>query len=322
MQWPHERGPAKYEAALIPTFCKIINGLQPYEPVDLIVSDEEAKLSAGEALKEAGVPQRHVTFRKIPTDNAWCRDNGPMFALADDGLRIIDWGFDGWAKYDYANDNKVPAAVAAGLHIEPIDRNDVIVEGGALEFNGDGVLIASGPCLDARNPSLEREEIERRLMETLCLDQVIWLERYPSDDTLTLGHTDGICRFIDAETVVVGRISDTSDKDRLVYEDAAERIERAEGACLRVERMRVPVEWQKNGQFNRYNYLNWYVANGVVLVGTFGVDECDEAAKATIQGYWPDREVIGIDVRELWWKGGGIHCVTQQQPAWPGSARG
>jgi agmatine deiminase len=155
--------------------------------------------------------------------------------------------------------------------------------------------------------------MERTLREAFGLSRVVWLEKAePPSEDYTGGHLDGIARFISERTVVVGEIVEHDDPVRLVFDDAARVIQ---GAGFSVTRMRIPVEPRGRREFQRGNYLNWYVANGVVLVGTFGRPEWDDAAIAIVRTFWPTREVVPIDVGELWEQGGGIHCVTQQQPA-------
>lgn len=159
------------------------------------------------------------------------------------------------------------------------------------------------------------------LKEAFGLSKVIWLEKAPPrDEDYTRGHVDGLARFIKKKnTVVVGEITDPRDPVAKVFESAAQIIE---DAGFKVRRLPIPVKRRKDGSLDRYNYLNWYVANGVVLVGVFGSPADDRAALARIRRYWPKRKVIGINIREMWQRGGGgIHCVTQQQPAWPVAAK-
>ena len=153
------------------------------------------------------------------------------------------------------------------------------------------------------------------LKEAFGLDQVIWLEKAPpEEEDCTKGHTDGIIRFVDEDTVVIGEVCEPNDAMADVLNDAGSVV-RDVAPGLNVRRMNVPVISPKDGGPSRLNYLNWYVANGVVLVGTFGKDDWDRAAVETIGQYWPSRRVVGVNISELWQAWGGIHCVTQQQPA-------
>jgi len=310
MQWPHTRE----DKHLGPTFARIIKELQPYEAVQVIVSDEKVEATARQVLADQRIPMTNVRFFQIPTDWCWCRDSGPIFICGPDGLTVTDWRFTGWGRTKfYENDDEIPRHVAKRLGMRCV-RLPMVLEGGAIEFNGGGAAITAWPCLHHRNCGMLRERMGLTLQEVFGLEQVIWLERAPSSkEDYTKGHTDGICRFINEDTVVVGRISDQNDPVAKVFDDAAKILSRH--FC--VERMDVPTRLGSDDGIQRGNYLNWYVANDVVLVGTFGQPKWDEKALCTISGYWPSRKVIGVDIQDLWQAGGGIHCVTQQQPAEP-----
>jgi agmatine deiminase len=309
LQWPHSYQEAKYAA----TFSRIVKELYPYERVHLMVPNEEVRRSAQASLGRAGVPIERITFHEIPTDSCWCRDSGPIFVATSNGLCISDWRFTGWGRTKkHKNDDRIPGRVARILGLRRV-RQRMVLEGGVVEFNGAGAAITSWPCLHHRNTSMSRKRMERTLKEAFNLSQVVWLEKAPPrDEDYTRGHVDGIARFIKKKTVVVGKINEPHDPVAKVFESAAQIIK---NAGFKVERLPVPVKRMRNGSFDRYNYLNWYVANGIVLVGVFGSPAHDRAALARIRRYWPKRKVVGINIREMWQQGGGgIHCVTQQQP--------
>ena len=156
--------------------------------------------------------------------------------------------------------------------------------------------------------------MERALKRTFGLSKVVWLEKAPPrDEDYSHGHVDAMARFISEGTVVVGKVENPRDPMAKVFESAAQII-REEG--FKVTRLPVAVVRRRVGGVFRYNYLNWCVANGVVLAGVFGNAKRDRAALARIRRYWPGRKVVGINIRKMWEQGGGgIHCVTQQQPA-------
>ena len=310
LQWPHGRQESKFA----PTLCRIVQALVPHERVDLIVSDADVRRSAQTSLRRAGVPTEQVTFHEITTDSCWCRDSGPIFVADSRGLFISDWRFTGWGRTKYyEKDDRLPRHAAKRLAMRRV-RHRLVLEGGAIEFNGGGAAITSWPCLRHRNRGVSRERMERTLRGAFGLSRLVWLEKAPPrDEDYTQGHVDGIARFIKKNTVVVGEIADPHDPVAKVFESAAEVIK---NAGFKVRRLPVPVRRRRGGSVDRYNYLNWYVANGVVLVGVFGIAAHDRAALARIRRYWPDRKVMGINISKMWQEGGGgIHCVTQQQPA-------
>jgi agmatine deiminase len=290
------------------------------------VSDDKVRLSAARALAKAGVPENDIHYYVIPTDSAWCRDNGPIFALDSTGLVVTDWTFTGWGDQTkcFSNDNRVPAEVAVALGLRR-QVFEMVLEGGAIEFNGRGTALASYCCLAHRNsgdggPAMTRGQMTRTLKDAFGLHTVLWLTERPSRaEDRTRGHVDAIARFISPDRAVVGQTVERRTKAYRAFEDAANVLA---GAGFDVQRLEVPVARNERGERERLNYLNWYVANGVVLFGTFGYPEFDRAARAAIEDFWPGRKAIGIPVTPLWDRGGGIHCVTQQQPAVTSTSRG
>jgi len=309
LQWP--KGEEKHHEHV---FSEIVKAFIPTERVRLIVSDAGVEKSARAVLADAEIPTDNVEFHRIPTDWCWCRDNGPLFALDSHGVFVINWLFNGWGQTkSYKNDDRVPVHVAQTLG-QCVISYEMVVEGGALEFNGAGAVIASRPCLQHRNCYMPDQDIEEVLRKALGVDQVVWLRRFEKDD-LTKGHPDSIARFADATTVIVGEVASQDDPESAVYEDAAERVARA---GFDDRRMPIPGRVTHKGTQMLANYLNWYITNGAVLVGTFGHPDWDDAALAFIadlsKEFWGGRQVVGIEIRALWADGGGIHCVTQQQP--------
>lgn len=303
LQWPR-----RSERRFVTTFCEITRTVQTGELVHIMVSNSPAEQSALETLDRAGVRLAGVQFHRVPTDSCWCRDNGPMFAIDEQGPFIVDWGFNAWGhpEWPHARDDAVPSRVAGRLGLRVVCP-DLVVEGGALEWNGDGVLLASEPCLTSRNPHSSRARIEATLSTALGARQIVWLSRYPSEDEITFGHPDGIARFISHDTVVVGETT-RADADWEVFEHATARIR---DAGLKVRRMAIPGRLDGASA----NYLNWYVCNCGVVVAVFGRERWDCEAIATVRSYFPGRPVVGVRVNDLWRSGGGVHCVTQQEPS-------
>ena len=308
MQWP------KFlEYSYRDNFCSIIDVLQEYEPVRVLVGSNSAMNQARNYLTNHGVPLTNIEWYVMDFNWAWMRDNGPVWSLTRNGLTAQDWGFDGWGglvSY-WSNDDTVPPQVAAVEGVLCEDFNRLINERGTLEFNGIDTLITSWPCLHDRNPAWSMEEMEALFKKAFGVTKVIWILSAPPDD-FTKGHIDGIARFIDEHTVAVARYVDQNDPDAWIYEEAASIIA---GAGLDVVRLDVP------GYVNYHNadmpaiYMNWLVANGVVIMTGFGVPAWDSAAKSTVEGFFPGRDVHVVETLELWYWGGGVHCVTNDQPA-------
>ena len=311
MQWPKGE-----EVSYRENFAGIIRTLQAYEQVNLVVDSTKAQADASKYLQQRGVPLTNIQFQIMPYDWSWMRDNGAIWveqtnAQGAKNLAVQDWGFDGWGRVGGASrkDDAVPRQVAKieGVAVETIP---VILEKGTLEFNGKDTVITSWTCLHDRNPSLTRPQLETVLKSKFGVTKVVWLEGATQDD-ITNGHVDGIARFVNSNTVVVGHYTDQTDPDAAVYENAAATI-RAAG--LNVVRMDISGYVTYRGVEMAANYLNYLVANGVVVASSFGNATFDNAAKAQLQKLFPDRKVVLTDVRELWYNGGGIHCVTNDQP--------
>ena len=222
-----------------------------------------------------------------------------------------DWLFDGWGGEGGPSlkDDEVPAKVASIQRV-PLETVSLTLEKGTLEFNGKDTVITSWPVLHNRNPQLTRGEMEAVLKLKFGVSKVVWLEAVPSGD-LTNGHVDGIARFINENTVVVSRYADQNDPDAAGFEQSAAII-RAAG--FNVVRLDIPGYVQYLGEWLPANYTNYLVANGVVVASSFGNAQFDNAARQQLQQLFPGRDVVLTDTRELWYNGGAVHCVTNDQP--------
>ncbi len=307
MQWPRQN-----EHWSRADHAGIIDALQEYEPIHVLVENATAEDGARAFLEQRGVPLTNLTFHQVPYDWSWMRDNGPVWAVDDGELVVQDWGFDAWGGLDpeHELDDAVPCWVADQTGAR-CDVYELINERGTLEFNGVDTLITSWTCLHDRNPDVSKQEMETLFATAFGVTRVIWLEGASQDD-VTGGHVDGIARFIDEDTVAVARYVDQGAPDASMYEDAAAAIE---AAGLEVVRIDVPGDITYLGTPMPAIYVNWLVANDAVIATGFAHPEWDAAAKAAIEGFFPGRDVHVVDTRELWFSGGGVHCVTNDQPA-------
>ncbi|GJM17917.1 MAG: agmatine deiminase [Phycisphaeraceae bacterium] len=307
MQWPHG-----IESSYRPDFARIIGAIQGYEHLNLLTRTEAARGQAEAYLAARGVPLNNVTFHVTPYNWAWMRDNGPVWVEQGGGLTAQDWAFDAWGGIiaPWNLDDAVPAWVAQTTG-HATDAIGTINERGALEFNGAGALITTWPVFADRNPGMTRAEHEVLFAEKFGVTQIVWLETAPADDEFTGGHVDGIARFIDVDTVAVARHVDQSDVDAPVYEEAVQIISAAGFEVVRID---IPGKVSYQGSQMSANYVNWLVINGAVIVTGFNKPAWDNAAASTIQGFFPGRDVLVVDCREIWYWGGGVHCVTNDQP--------
>lgn len=325
LAWPHQRDdwPGKFEP--VPwVYTEIVRHLTRGERV-CIAAVEEVASEAAEMLARAGVDADRVELLPFPTDRVWTRDSGPIFVRDGADLIALDWHFNAWAKYDnWHDDDELPRRVADHLGVERVQpyagRRRVVLEGGSIDVDGDGLLLTTEECLlsdvQARNPGLTREQLEGVFREYLGVREVVWLNRGICGDD-THGHVDDIARFVAPRTVVAAVENDRGDAN---HEPLAENLERlwafrdGQGRRLEVIELPMPSPLAFDGQRLPASYANFYVANGRVLVPTFN-DARDREALAVIARAFPGREVVGIHAVDLVWGLGTLHCLSQQEPA-------
>jgi agmatine deiminase len=308
-------------------YAEIVRALHPYERVEILCHDGTVREAAREMLAAHGVREDGYRLHVVPNDRVWLRDSAPTTVLRDDGTAVlVDWRFNAWAKYDnYQRDAEVGRAVAriTGLpRIEPVrpDTGErVVLEGGAIETNGQGLFLVTEECLlsdvQVRNPGLDRDGYERVFRDYLGVRQTIWLgEGCLGDDTH--GHIDDVARFVDPDTIVLAYEDDPSDDNHRRSVDNMERLELAGAGAgrLRVVKLPYPRAVEMNGERLPASYANFYIANRVVLVPTFN-DRNDRVALNTLAELMPDHHVIGIHAVDLVWGLGTLHCLSQQQPS-------
>jgi len=324
LSWPHKEAtwPGKFEA--VPgIFATLARHLAEHEEVHINVAGPAMEADAVRALDAAGADQGRIFFHYNPTNDAWCRDHGPIFVRRESGSRqeqaILDWGYNAWGgKYPpFDLDDMVPRRIARELGL-PLHEPGIILEGGSIEVNGQGALLTTEACLlnPNRNPRLDRGDIEEYLRAYLGVSKILWLgDGIVGDDTD--GHVDDITRFVSPETVVTVVEDDPADEN---YEPLRENLERLRemtdqaGRPFRIVTLPMPRPLYHEDQRLPASYANFYIANGVVMLPTYD-PERDAAAAATLRSLFPDRRVVEVDCTDLVWGLGAFHCVTQQWPA-------
>jgi agmatine deiminase len=323
--WPRPEGisfPDKYET-VPPVYAELIRQLVQVEDVNINVWNREMEESVRAILAKHKVPLARVHFHFFPAYEPWCRDHGPIFLLREkEGRReraVVDWAYNAWGgKYPpFDLDDAVPQHVAK-LRGLALFQPGIVMEGGALDVNGQGTLLTTESCLlnPNRNPNLSRTEIERSLRDHLGVRQIIWLgDGIAGDDTD--GHVDDLSRFISPSTVVTVVEADPADENYAPLRENLEVLLAArdqDGKQFRVVELPMPARIEHQGQRLPASYANFYIANGIVLVPTYR-DANDRKAIEVFQREFPDRKIIGVDSTELIWGLGSFHCITQQEPA-------
>jgi len=331
LAWPHHAPdwPDKLDTIRW-VYTEIVRHIAPGEIVRLLVNSGKEKAQARRYLTRAGADIRRVEFIVLPTNRSWTRDSGPLFVrrCVDSKLEtaIVHLHFNAWAKYpNWRKDRRVPDVAAGRLGKQLFEAQangrPFILEGGGIEVNGRGTLIATEECYlsrkkQIRNPGLGRNQFETAVRENLGVTNIFWLgDGIAGDDTH--GHVDDLCRFVNVKTVVL--IDENNPKDAN-YRPLKENWERIQGFRLEdgskpeVVALPMPQPLFFDGYRLPASYANFYISNSTVLVPTFN-DPKDRIALGILGEVFQDRPVVGIHAVDLVLGFGTLHCLSQQQPA-------
>lgn len=329
LQWPHQyQHGLTYRNELDDTWIAMTRVLQEAEKVHIIAYNDTEKQRIITLLANNNIQLTNIDFYLFKTDDVWVRDNGPIYVRNAQGeLLIQDWGFNGWGqKYEYTNCDQIPSRIAKNTNTAVIDLSQIMVnEGGSIEIDPNGVLLATkssvlsqSPQNTVRNPKMTQAQAEQLFATYLGVKKFIWLDGGFSKDDITDMHIDGIAKFVDQQTIITMDKDDlqqwgVSDKDiNTLYQATTSNNQPYHKVFLPLTAENVVTKKGKNLHYQG-SYINYYVANNVVLVPNYH-DSNDVVANQIIANLYPGRKVIGIDVRNLYKYGGMIHCVTQQQP--------
>jgi agmatine deiminase len=310
LAWPHDRGLwGEQLEAVVGEFVALCRALADGgERLELIVHE-----SIDDSSARALLDGLDVGFHGGRYGDIWLRDTAPVFVRRGARTEGVAFRFNGWGgKYLLDGDCEVAAAVAheAGVSLRQLDW---VGEGGALDFNGRGVCLASSACLLSRerNASSSHREIERSLLDAFGVIRVIWLDEVLLGDH-TDGHVDTLARFVSADTVVCAEPASANDPNARAL-DETRRVLEAEDDVKVVAIPCAGAVADANGDPLPASYLNFYIANGVVAVPTYGCAN-DEEAVAGIARCFPERRTVGLSARAILEGGGAFHCITQQEP--------
>ena len=320
--WPGKLGPIPW------VYAEIARVLSAHEPVEILCHSAAVMAAARSALDAHDVRPDRCRLHEGKTDRVWLRDSAPTGVLDDAGkVVLLDWAFNGWAKYpNWQHDAMVATIVSrlTGLPRKTPTRADtgepIVLEGGGIEVNGSGLMLVTEEWLlsnvQVRNPGLTRADYERIFQQWLGIGETIWLgEGCVGDDTH--GHIDDVARFVGPDTIVLAVEPDPADDNHARSLDNLRRLEaastRAGVGALRVVRLPFPRPVIMNGERLPASYANFYIGNGVVVVPTFN-DANDRVALNILADLMPKHRVIGIHAVDLVWGLGTIHCLTQQEP--------
>jgi len=306
-------------------YAEIVRALHRHERVEILCHDETVRQDAERVLDAHAVDAGRIRLNLVPNDRVWLRDSAPTFVWREEKVELINWRFNGWAKYDnYERDEKVGEAIQriTGLPRtmakRPDDKSWMVLEGGGIETDGRGTMLVTEEWLlsdvQVRNPGMSREDYETAFREYLGITRTVWLGNGCAGDD-THGHIDDIARFTPSGNVLLAYEENASDAN---HSSSVDNLARLENAGCRAIRLPYPRPLIMEGQRLPASYANFYVANDIVIVPTFN-DPNDRVALDIIAREHPGREVVGIHAVDLVWGLGTLHCLSQQQPAPPGN---
>ncbi|MEM6365874.1 MAG: agmatine deiminase family protein [Planctomycetota bacterium] len=288
-------------------WADVANELAQYEDVLMVVRRQDRR-AVQRLLDES------IGLVDFPVNDGWSRDSGPMFVIDGKGnRRVSGFTFNGWgAKFPPFDDDALLKGRLCEYLQTPMYPIDFVLEGGAVTVDGEGTVITTEQCLlhPNRNTKHNKSQIEAILNQALGTQNVIWLGKGLEPDPVTDGHVDGICAFVAPGVVMLHTTDDRSDPNCRICQDAKRRLESVVDAKGRqLEIIDVPLDGD-------VSYLNFYIANGAVLVPVTGDPRQDERPMGVIKDFFDGRyDVAGIESNVLAEGGGGIHCITQQVPA-------
>jgi agmatine deiminase len=293
------------------TWAAVAHAVARFEPVRMVVDPA----AVGEARRWLG---GDIELCEAPLDDAWMRDIGPTFVVGERGLGAVDWVFNGWGAQPWArweHDARIASTVAEWAAATIVD-SPLVNEGGAIHVDGAGtVLVTRTVQLDPhRNPGWSQGQVEDELRRTLGVRDVVWVDRGLARDYAefgTRGHVDILATVPEPGTVLVHAQPDPAHPDHAVSRELRETFAR-----WRVRDLPAPRRLRDDEGWVDHSYVNHYVCNGGVVACAFD-DPNDAGAREVLAAAYPGREVVPVDARPLFARGGGVHCITQQQPALP-----
>lgn len=306
------------------TWTAVANAVAEFEPVSMLVDPSETtrarRMLAGS-----------IELIEAPVDEFWMRDSGPTFVVDDERpgvLGAVDWIFNGWGAPEWASWDKAAqhARIVAGAVGAELVSSVLVNEGGGIHVDGEGtVLLTETVQLDPRrNPFADKARVEAEMLRTIGATKAVWLPRGLTrdyDDFGTNGHVDIVATLVSPGRLLLHDQQDPAHPDHAVTRDLrallAEQTDAA-GRRFDIIDLPAPATLRDEEGFVDWSYVNHLVTNDGVVACGFGEEKADAAARAILSDVYPGRRVVTVDARPLFARGGGIHCITQQQPSLEG----
>ncbi len=315
MAWPsngYTLGETEIEADRArQTWANVANAIVRFEPVTMVVNPGDSDIAKIFLDSE-------VEIIELPLNDAWMRDIGPTFVKDEQANKAINWVFNGWGSQDWATwnfDDQIATEISSYTKTPRMD-SPLINEGGGIHVNGKGTILLTETVQlgKGRNESWTKEQVEAELNKQLGVTKAVWIKRGLTrdyDEFGTRGHIDIVACFSDENTILYHDQQNQSHPDYAVSQEVKATLEKTGFSLIPVP---APTILHDNEGPVDYSYINHYICNGAVILCAFD-DPNDQVAKAILEKAYPGREIVLVDARELFARGGGIHCITQQQPA-------
>ncbi len=325
MSWPPIGGPVQGSGDdVAPAWASVANAVAEFEPVTVLATPDS--LAQARSLLDP-----RVTLLNAELNDGWLRDNGPTFVFDDAGVpHAVDWVFNGWGSNLVASDlDAQVASFVAEVAGTRLVSSPLVNEGGGIHVDGEGTVLVTETVQlhDGRNPGWSKADVEAELERTIGVTKVIWLVRGLMGDMQefrpgigTNGHVDVLAAFVRPGVVVVHGQPDPKHYDHAVMEENVARLREAtdaRGRALELITIDAPETTIEDGVAIDHSYINFSFVNDGIVMCSFGDAESDARARDQIQGLFPSRRIVMVDARPIFRNGGGVHCITQHQPAAP-----
>lgn len=321
LTWPHENTDWKPILDEVETlYFQLAKEILKRESLIISCGDSEKVDVIKSVLSKHAFHSLHVSY--IPSNDTWARDHGPITVYHEETARLLDFNFNAWGgKFSFEKDNLINTHLAKidALQQYQDSKVNMVLEGGAIESNGEGVLLTTSECLlsPTRNPELSKSQIEHKLKELLGVKQVLWLDHgYLSGDD-TDSHIDTLARFCAHDLICYVKCNDKNDEHFEALSNMEAQLmsfRQPGGEPYRLVPLPMVEPIIEKGERLPATYANFLIINGAVLFPVYGVKQDEEAIKA-IQHCFPDREIIPINCKTLIKQHGSLHCITMQIPS-------
>ena len=291
-------------------FAEVANTISEFEPVNMLIRAQDVSFAQK-------ILNSDIELHLFNLDDSWARDISPLWVEEVDNnvstARALKFVFNAWGnKFEpYAHDAKVAEHITQ-IAQSKVETYDIVLEGGAIHGNGKGTLLTTEECLlnPNRNPQLNKDGIQAALLKAFGAEKVIWLRKGIHGDVDTDGHIDNIACFIDAETIISQSTNDKGNENFSIYADNRSIIKESGMNLIEIPE---PEARYSDGERVPLSYINYYIANDLVVLPSFGCKQ-DQVALSTLKDLYPKRQVKQINANEILVGGGGIHCITMQKP--------